>query len=318
MTLQSVDQAAMGGHRPMSLLLQALKQIELKPPSEAASTSTTVAKAPAGATDGSFAAEPDMSPGVDTARAVDASAFVAAATFVIQTATPPNEISIDVVRHYDDAEAESELALAEPFELPVVPLTAPQQRVTTASTRPCRGARRLGEQVLGLLPDDSRAVVAIVSLGDESTDGLAHEVCRGLAALDIGEVLSIGGAEAGPSATRTGACFAEVASGRAPWRDAIAQDTRGQFSVLPRGDLLAFRSASRRRFLTVWQELGERFAYIVIELPAADLDQTLSILATCDAALIALGLNETKRADVERLAARIRSSGCDLCGCLVR
>lgn len=321
MIAQSIDQATVaGGHRPMSLLLQALKQIESKGPSEKPNaTSTADVDASPCETDRTPRLEAAAPSVPEAAPAIGSSAFIAPSPFIAETTAPPCEISIDVVRQYDDGETESEVALADPCELPRIPLALPQDVPATTKAAPHRDTYRFGEEVLGLLPDDSRMVMAIVSFDGANAESAAQEICAGLAAADKGPVLAIVAEATAPlSQDVTDVTFADVASGLAQWQEAVVCHPHSSFSSLPRGDLRAFQVTSRRRLLTIWQELGERFAYVVLELTVAELDQTLPILATCDAAFLTLRLNETKRADVERFAARVRSSGCHLCGCLVR
>lgn len=360
MTSHTIDQAVVtGGHRPMSLLLQALKQIELKAPSETASISATVVERSTAETEGRPETDvtPDAAAGVpaaaESAPMIGSSALVAPSSFHTETTAPSCEISIEIVRHYREGETDSAVALAEPCELRFIPPASQPDMPANVGVGPRHASCRLGEEVLRLLPDDSRAVIAIVSFSTADAEPVAHEICTGLAVTRPGGVLSIAedanrpfakssaagrpsrpygandGLEGRPPdfltrpnrAPRTGCdaiTFVDVASGSAHWQDAVVRHPHFPFSSLPRGDLRALKLRSRRHLLTVWQELGEQFDYVVLEVATAELDPMLPILATCDAALLALRLNETKRADVEQLDARIRSSGCHVCGCLVR
>lgn len=317
---QSVDQAVLScGHRPMSLLLQALKQIESKAPGEIAfSSSSADDDAVRYDGHGAPASEGETPCLSNVSSAVGSLASVEAEPCVAQTAIAASGLSISVARQYGEAEAVSEIALAGPLELPIVSLVTPLEAPPAPHRRPLRHTCRLGGDVVGLLPDDSRAVIALVSFDKAMAAPLSHEVCAGLAALELGEVLAITDGEPGPLTPHTGGpSLSEVAANRISWQAAIVRGPHCQHSTLPRGGVQALQRISRRRLLAIWQELGEQFAYVVVEICAADLNQSLSVLATCDAAFIALRLNETRRTDIEGLAAQIRSSGCHLCGCLV-
>lgn len=322
MTSHSIDQAAVaGGHRPMSLLLQALKQIESKSPVEAALASAADSDVSPAETSRTPAPETEELSAPEAPPAIASSAFVAPSPFIAETTAAPCEISIDVVRLYGDSETDSEVAQAEPFELPIVPLDRPQVASDAPATANVRrhDLYRLGEEIWRLLPDDSRAVIAIISIDSECTDPLAHEICTGLADLNRGAVLAIAAEAVVPSASSSSnSTFSDLATGRARWRDAIVRRPHYTFDLLPRGDVRVLETSSRRRLLTIWEEMGEQFAYVVLDVAAVELDQMLPILATCDAAFIAIRLNETRRDEVERFASRIRLSGCHLCGCLVQ
>lgn len=293
MQAHSVDQpSAPLVHRPMSLLLQALKQIESKAPTLTAAQMPYV--------------------------------HIAGDSQVASPGRGPCQ-TYELIHHYQESETISEIAAAGPAhvlcaDMVTVPLLPPAESVARAVPED-KSQRRFAEDVAGLLPDEDRAVIAITSLGTTDLWPLIRELCLGLAARGGGaggEVLAI--AEGPPGLSRKPASrlhFTDLLSGRGAWPDALSPDAQGRFNIVERGDLDFIKLGAGRSLLKLWQELSDRFAYVVIDAGSCEADSALPLLASCDATFVAVRLNVTRRRSAERWLARIRSVGGRPCGCLV-
>lgn len=319
MTSHSIHQAVEShGHRPMSLLLQALKQIESKSPVESAAqpfagerpSAATLSAATAEASQGAASRQNDEA-------ASEFPPAIVAGAFDSQPPAAPRESTIQVIRHYSDGETASEVAVAPPVELPTLAFIASDGEPGRHGRRSAGERHRLADELVQLLPDESRAVVAIIAVDGSDVTQLLFDVCAGLAARDAGEVLAIARKEAGRDNDSSNQTFAHAIWGRARWRDALEPRPYDGFTWLRRGDLNSQEPGSQRRLIRLWEEIGSQFPFIVIDATADEPDQTVPLVATCDAAFLAVRLHETNRHDAEQLIARIRSSGCHPCGCLV-
>ncbi|MGH7138865.1 MAG: hypothetical protein ACREHD_24220 [Pirellulales bacterium] len=323
MTSHSIHQAvATNGHRPMSLLLQALKQIESKSPAETAAqpsasgeeqTAVTIPSAAAGDDDASHCVASRQS---DEA-AIQFPAAIVAGAFESQATAAPRESTIQVIRHYSDGETASEVAVAQSVELPMLAFIASDREPGRNGRRSAGERHRLADELVQLLPDESRAAVAIIAVDGSDVTQLLFDVCAGLAARDAGEVLAIGRKEACPDNDSSKLSFAHAISGRAHWRDLLEPRPYDGFTSLRRGDLNSQEPGFQRRLIRLWEEIGNEFPFVVIDATAGEPDEMVPLVATCDAAFFAVRLHETNRRDAEQLISRIRLSGCHPCGCLV-
>jgi hypothetical protein len=321
MTSHSIHQAAgTNGHRPMSLLLQALKQIESKSPAETLAPSSAGGDERPAATTLSVAAEKNEAPYRPASLENDESpgAFppaIVAGAFESQPAAARGN-TIQVIRHYSDGETASEVAVAPPVELPTLAFIASDGAPGRQGRRSAGERHRLADELVQLLPDESRAVLALIAVDGSDVSQLLFDVCAGLAARNAGEVLAIARTEAcrDNNSSRT---FAQAISGRARWRDLLEPRPYDGFTSLERGDLNSQEPGFQRRLIRLWEEIGHEFPFVAIDATAAEPDQMVPLVATCDAAFFAVRLHETNRRDAEQLISRIRSSGCHPCGCLV-
>ena len=296
MLLQNVAHPT--AHRPMSLLLQALKQIELKTPTKlgAESSADRLADPPPPAV--KEAATP--SPGAPAANA---------------DSNLPNGATIELIRQYEASETASEVALAGPVHIAAVPLLATPAR-NEPMTDGDRRRRRFADEVLKLLPDDDGAVIALAPVEGTEVWPVLRELCQGLAAQGDGDVLAIS-QDLHSASREPAACFSDLLSGRETWQSAIRRDADDGFFVLERGNDGTIATSNGRALLKLWQELNEQFAYVVVDTGRTDPAAATSLLASCDGTFAVVRLDRTNRREVERLVTRIRSVGGRACGCLV-
>ncbi|HVX15560.1 MAG TPA: hypothetical protein VHC22_30515 [Pirellulales bacterium] len=306
MTPHSIDQPqGTNAHRPMSLLLQALKQIESKPATESDCELPVI--------------KPIAPPEVDSTHET------LAADTAAESPSVPDNSTFHLIRHYHVSETMSEVALANPVDLPSLPSTLEEVKFSgdepTANERGwfVRGERsRLADEIVGLLPDESRAVVAILSVNGVAAAPVVHDVCEGLAARNAGDVLAIAEVDADSwQDWLEKPTFKDAIAGRAKWRDTLLRDRHDRYTMMARGGLPGREAGSQRRLLKLWEEIGERFAFVVLDASGHNPDDILPVVATCDAAFIAVRLNETNRGDTARLVDKVRRAGCQPCGCLV-
>jgi hypothetical protein len=284
----------------MSLLLQALKQIELRTPVKAGAEPST---------DGRTDLPP---PRAEESRTTDAESPRADARRSL-----PNGHTIELIRRYEASETASEIALAGPVHVAAVPLLAtPPRGESRSMTHDDRRRRRFADDVLKLLPHDERTVIALAPGEGIDVWPVVRELCRGLIAEDDGDVLAIAGevhlASHGPVVR-----FSDVLSGRETWQSAVRSDPEDGFFVLERGDDETIAASNGRSLLKMWQELNDQFAYIVVDAGRTDPVAATSLLASCDATLAVVRLDRTNRREAEQLITRIRSVGGRVCGCLV-
>jgi hypothetical protein len=307
----------------MSLLLQALKRIDAKPLSDehlcplAGDSETPPTSEPTATRD-------TLQPYADPREGSPAPAVVSfeplPSTGVTQEVTvlptPPPSEAIQLIRRYDESETVSAMAFAEPIDLENIAITAPQDDSPRRDGWSVFKRHHLADEILGLLPDESRGVLAIVPTAGIDGSTVALDVGEDLAAREEGEVLVITTPKhARSSDSADHASFSDVVVGRASWHDALASEPGRRLSRMAWGESGA-SGVSTRRLLKLWQEIGEQFAFVVLDA-GGNLDNAMPIMATCDAAFIAVRLNLTHRHETERLIAQIRAAGCQPCGCLV-
>jgi hypothetical protein len=280
-------------HRPMSLLLQALKQIELKAPSIATGPDLRIeAGAPL---------EADVD-GKDVAEVL-----------------APVCNSIDLIRHYEPFETATEIALAAAAPITLVPvIESPIQVPSATISRDFQRRRRFAGDLLTHLPNDDRAIIALAPAEGIDPWPVMRELCVGLAARDAGDVLAV--AEA-PKRTNKGrdryASLSELISAPVDSPGAACSVAEGPFFLMERGDGDDLAMASPRSLLRLWQQLNDRYAYVVVDVGRPDTPEAKSLLASCDGAFAIVRLNRTHRRDAERLVAQIRAARGRTCGCLV-
>ncbi|HEV3342980.1 MAG TPA: hypothetical protein VG125_21580 [Pirellulales bacterium] len=294
MALQNVDHPTV--HRPMSLLLQALKQIELKTQVPVAAEQTA-----------------DAVPRVSSPR--NAEPRVAETKVDL----PPKFDAIDLIRQYEASETASEIALAGPVQIAAVPLVAtPGAREPRSTSHDLRRRGRFAGDILKLLPHDNRPVIALAPVEGIDLWPVIRELCRSLAAQADGDVLAIGQmpSQVAPESLSV-ARLSDVLSGRATWQSAVRQDAEEGFFTLERGDDETIAASNGRSLLKLWQELNEQFAYVVIDVGPTEKGAVASLLGSCDGTFAVVRLDRTNRREAERLITRIRSVGGRACGCLV-
>jgi hypothetical protein len=294
MALQNVDHPTV--HRPMSLLLQALKQIERKTPAQAAVQAPSQREV-----------KTSSSPRVE-APAAEAKGEL-----------PPKSHAIDLIRQYEASETTSEIAVAGPVQIAAVPLLATPATREPRSRTPDRGRRgRFADEVLKLLPHGNRAVIALAPVEGIEVWPVVRELCCGLAAQGEGDVLAIAQMPHDVSPESSGVVrLSDVLSGRAGWQSAVRHDVEEGVFTLARGDDEAIAASNGRSLLQLWQELNEQFAYVVVDVGPTEKAAVALLLGSCDGTFAVVRLDRTNRREVERLITRIRSVGGRVCGCLV-
>jgi hypothetical protein len=308
----------------MSLLLQALKQIESKSP--AMSVETRVASGSSRPRDLAAASVEEEQPAEDAlndARAFGQKQLIGFPPIVVVPVggtSPSGESSdntIHLIRCYNDSETAIEIAVADPLDMDALPCDL-------AKVEPVRDERfwrasrkdyRYFDRIVNLLPDQSRGVIAVLSVEGIEAAPLVLDVCEALAAHDMGDVLAI--AEGDSIAPVGKPTFRDVVDGSVIWREALASGSHNSIGLIAPGDLCSLGNGAQRRLLRTWDELGKHFTFIVLNVPAGESSDAMPVLATCDAVFIAIRLNETNRRDAEHLVEKVRQGGCQLCGCLV-
>jgi hypothetical protein len=312
MPMQHVDHPAV--HRPMSLLLQALKQIERKAPVNLA------VEPPANGQAGASSPPVEEAPTADAASPHARSRDPARPGLTSPAANGngdlPGSDTISLIRQYEPSETATEIALAGPAHL--VPLLTTSARAEPRSaTHGERRRRRFADDVLKLLPHDGPAVIGLAPVEGVEVWPVLRELCRGLAAQGDGDVLAVGqtnpAAHESPGTVR----FSDLVAGRGEWPSAVSRDDADGFFTLQRGDEGVIAASSGRALLRLWQELSQQFAYIVIDAGLTDPAAATSLVASCDGTFAVVRLDRTNRREVERLITRIRSIGGRACGCLV-
>lgn len=276
----------------MSLLLQALKQIEQKTPTKVAVEPPAERQA-------------EVSP-PQTERRPDADADV-----------PASSGTISLIRQYEASETKTEIALAGPVHLvPFVPM--PARAESRSAKRGERRRRRFADEVLKLLPHDGPAVIGLAPAEGVEVWPVLRELCRGLVAEADGDVLAVAQTTNSVSqGSLGGPRFSDLVSARDQWQSAVCRDEADGFFITRRGDDGAIAASSGRSLLKLWQELNEHFAYVVVDTGLSDPAAATSLVASCDGTFAVVRLDRTNRREVERLITRIRTIGGRACGCLV-
>ena len=302
MSLQSVDRPVSLGHRPMSLLLQALKQIETKAP-----------PAPP------VAAMADTSPAPVTSEQVTPAREIQTPTITLHG--EHREASAyggryEMIRVYDASEIASELAVAGPAHLASVPIV--QAPIEAASDKKPRSKRRrrLADEIVALLPDEKRSVISLTSMDGGDLWPLANELCGELAGDKRRQVLAIA-CKPGSFQRRRSAGKTEPLSLHDDWHALLTAAGGGRFRVLDRRQLEAARDVSCRALLDLWGRMLDEFAYIVIDAASGGSLLKTPLVATSDATFLIVRLGDTGRRQVEQELSRIRAIGGRPSGCLV-
>ena len=274
----------------MSLLLQALKQIELKTPILATGRDSGIEEM--------TASRGIVRAGIDTAVSFPCH-------------------SIDLIRNYEPFETATEVALADPVPVALVPQidASPQSAAPTIHKDWRR--RQFADNVLKHLPNDGRAVMAFAAA--ETTDAwpAIRELCLGLAERDSGDVLAIADIVANDDHRQSRPSLSDLLP-KMPELDELAwTDAEQAFHVISRGNDEVLAGAGVRSVLKLWQRLNDRFPYIVVDAGPPDAAAARPILASCDGTFAIVRLHRTYPRDAERLVARIRAAGGRTCGCLV-
>ena len=286
MQAHSIDQpSAPLVHRPMSLLLQALKQIESKAPTETNIPPPSVL----------IASDSDIA------------------------LTPPRCDTYELIGRFQESQTTSEIAVAGPANVVIAPPPVVPDETTPASISSDEKERlRFAHEVARLLPDEERAVIALASLEAADLGPVVHQLGLGLAAWGGCNVLAIADPPASTLRKSAGWLrFSDVLKGLGAWQEAISPAAEGRLSTMERGDIDGMKLATGRSLLRLWQELCDRFAYVVVDAGSQYADAAFPLLASCDATFVTVRLNRTNRRAAERLLARIRLIGGRPCGCLV-
>lgn len=104
---------------------------------------------------------------------------------------------------------------------------------------------------------------------------------------------------------RPGATVMDVLDGTAPALDAAVPTGRENLDLLPADDRaysLPARTVGAGAFRSLMDELGERYAYAVVDFPRVAAPSTLAALAACDRVVVT---TEASRASVEAMGATL-------------
>lgn len=316
MALQTIDHPGQAPiHRPMSLLLQALKQIELKAPA------TAVAQPQI---DVPLGIEPvtnvDIEPG-DLQLRLDAAIEVhntdAVADPALNNAVQGSQ-TIELIRQYEASETEIEIAVASRADFVAVPVvTAPIERKSNTVAYGEQRRRRFTDEVMKLLPSAEQSVIALAAAAGLEASPAVRELCLGLSAFSDDKVVQIARSQKPKSAGNVRPCLSDLVIAHDAWQDAVYTDQVTGLQIIDCGDDEVFTSAGGRRLSKLWHLLSQRFSYIVMDAGPMDSPAIGSLLASCDSTFAVVKLNRTLRRDAERLVARIRAVGGRPCGCLV-
>lgn len=303
MSLQSIDRPVPLAHRPMSLLLQALRQIEtkapLKPTEDASSTATVVSTA--------------------TNQSEVASQIYSPLTSLPDSSCEEPSFGgrFETIRVYHPSEIDSEIAVAGPAQVASVPLVevSPEPASAAKPSRTTR-RRRLADEIVALLPDGGRSVIALTSMDGTDLWPLADDLCSELAEAKQQQVLAVAGMR-GLSHKRRSAASVERLSLHDDWHAFLRSAAADGVSVLDRRELENARDISCRALLDLWGRILDEFAYVVVDAASRNSPLKTPILATSDATFLVVKLGDTSRRQVEQELSRIRTIGGRPCGCLV-
>lgn len=291
MASQSVDHPGHSHlHRPMSLLLQALKQIEVKTPLLATGHDLGI--------DETTASTAVVRGGID-----------GAVSFPCH--------SIDLIRNYEPFETATEVALAGPVPVALVPQIEPSTQSAAPTIHKDWRRRQFADNVLKYLPNNGRAVIALAAAETLDAWPSIRELCLGLAERKTGDVLAIADAAVDDDHQPNRPSLSDLLSTTAGFDELARTDAEQAFHAISRGNDEVLAGAGVRSMLKLWQRLNDRFSYIVVDAGPLDATAARSILASCDGAFAIVRLHRTYPRDAERLVARIRAAGGRTCGCLV-
>jgi hypothetical protein len=317
MALQSVDHPGQAPvHRPMSLLLQALKQIELKAPVTAAAQPQN--DVPLGTKP---VTDVDIEPAAGTHVRLDAAIASNIADVTVQQSLS-NAVqgcqTIELIRQYEASETKIEIAAAGRADFVAVPvLTAPVERKSTTVSYGEQRRRRFTDDVLKLLPSAGQSVIALAAVAGLEASPAVRELCLGLSALGDGKVLQIARLPRPKAGGNVRPCLSDLVIAHDTFQEAVYTDPMTGLCTIDRGDDEAFATAGGRMLSKLWHVLNERFSFIVVDAGPTESPSMGSLLASSDGTFAVVKLNRTLRHDAERLVARIRAVGGRPCGCLV-
>lgn len=301
MSLQSVDRPVALAHRPMSLLLQALRQIETKAPPQ---------PSPIAPTDVSLAS----STAIQSAATIPEPHSAIAELSGQAGQELPYGGRYETIRVYEPSEIASELAVAGPARLASVPLVEASLEPTPAKTNSRTTRRRLADELVGLLPDECRSVIALTSMDGSDLWPLANELCNELAESKRQPVVAVARL---PRSRRSVPTAGPLSMLYDDWHALLCTDPPDGFSVLDRRQLETARDVSCRALLDLWGRMLDEFAYIVVDAASGGTALKTPMLATSDATFLVVRLGDTGRRQVEQELDRIRAIGGRPCGCLV-
>ncbi len=274
------------GHRPISLLLQALRQIDSKLPAYA--TPLEPLSQPRNFCNGGLAAAEPVS--------------LEPAFFPPTVGTPAGADSILVAPF---------AALAEEREISQLGRAQP---VYTTSAE-----RLLADQVAAVLqPADRVLAVAAVDSAVEP-GGIAAMLALGLSACEERGVLLIEQRPESRSRLPGGVAasdFVDLIEGRANWSDVAEGTTDSRLRVLPvspPGPGAGVTSGDLRRG---WRTALDRVQFIVLDTSGINEPQLTALLCSCDAVLALVRRGQTGRRRAQRRIEQWRQAGAELRGCL--
>jgi hypothetical protein len=290
----------------MSLLLQALKQIELKAPGNLSLKPDTDASesAIAGEGDASSAVGAPSGTGALNTRLDKGPSQAIADTRQSDAVVPvpPDCATIELIRQYEDSETATEFALADPPRSAVAPLSnALVEPSTRHKSWDDERRRRFASDVVRLLPNDDPAIIALAPVARRAGDVLA------IARMPVSVLKK-------PTLTTR---FSDILSFRQTWQTALSSAVQDGFHAIERGDDEILAMVAGRSLLKLWQELTEQFAYVVVDAGPAESAAVTGLLTSCENTFAVVRLNRTQPHEAERLVRRIQSIGGRPCGCLV-
>lgn len=300
----------------MSLLLQALKQIDAKPATvalPAGSVRTSISpepipvKPPASLST-PIASPPTISPPIVSPPTISAPA-AAAANLAASTALP-RAAPI----------ASSDFSGAAPLPVRKSPgESAPRPPAARAIADVATNAqRKMAEAVLAMLTGPRRLLALVAVDAPSDVCSPAGDLALGLAARETGDVLLVGSAGE-PRHTVAGGrqqTLAGIISGRTSWADAVLPSGLEHLSLLERGTHADEQLLTAPRFTEAWQALPRQFHHVVIDAGSAGAASPSPLLSTCDAILLVVRLGATSQAQVDDALKRLRSIGLSPSGCL--
>lgn len=294
---------ASNGHRPMSLLLQALKQIDARPDSAAM---------PAEQPSAGDLPQPTflkLSSSIVSPSTTGASSDTALDSLASRV-SPPSALSA----HSGFGGATQTPTLKSSGDS--TPSTAAARAIADVATD---DQRRLADDVLSILAGPKRFLALLAVDAPSDVCSLAGDLALGFAARETGDVLLIGSAADEARQTATGSferSLAEVVSGRMSWTDSIIASGIEHLSLLERGTWAEEQSMAQRRFAEAWRSLPRQFYRVVIDAGSAGTASPSPLLSSCDAILLVIRLGATSQARVDEALARLRSAGLSPSGCL--
>lgn len=294
---------ASNGHRPMSLLLQALKQIDARPESAAM---------PAEQPSAGDLPQPTflkLSSSIVSPPATGASADTALdslASRLSPPSAPSTNSGFGGAAHAPTLKSSGDST----------PRTAAARAIADVATD---DQRQLADDVLSILAGPKRFLALLAVDAPSDVCALAGDLALGFAARETGDALLIGSAAGEARQTVTDGferSLAEVVSGRMTWTDSIISSGIEHLSLLERGIWADEQSLAPRRFAEAWRSLPRLFHQVVIDAGSAGIASPSPLLSACDAILLVVRLGATLQARLDEALARLRLAGLSPSGCL--